>query len=63
VTLWRDVQDIRAALQEAGENFGESTLSRTVKELTDDGRLETQKLVRKNMYRITEKGLEGLQST
>lgn len=63
VTLWRDVQDIRAALQEAGENFGESTLSRTVKELTDDGRLETQKLVRKNVYRITEKGLEGLQST
>ena len=63
MTLWRDVQDIRAALQEAGENFGESTLSRTVKELTDDGRLETQKLVRKNVYRITEKGLEGLQST
>jgi hypothetical protein len=63
VTSWRDVQDIRAALQEAGENFGESTLSRTVKELTDDGRLETQKLVRKNVYRITEKGLEGLQST
>ena len=63
VKLWRDVQDIRAALQEAGENFGESTLSRTVKELTDDGRLETQKLVRKNVYRITEKGLEGLQST
>ena len=55
VTLWRDVQDIRAVLQEAGENFGESTLSRTVKELTDDGRLETQKLVRRHAYRISAK--------
>ena len=63
VTFWRDLRDIRVALQEVGENIGESTLSRTLKELTDDGRLETQKSAKKNQYRITEKGLEGLQGT
>ena len=62
VTLWRDLRDIRVALQEAGEIIGESTLSRALKELTDDGRLETQKSVRRHEYRITEKGLEGLQN-
>jgi len=60
--LWRDLRDIRVALQEAGEIVGESTLSRTLKELTEDGRLETQKSVRRHEYRITEKGLDGLQS-
>ena len=62
VKLWRDLRDIRVALQEAGEIVGESTLSRALKELTEDGRLETQKSARRHEYRITEKGLEGLRS-
>jgi hypothetical protein len=62
-TLWRDLRDIRVALQEAGEIIGESTLSRTLKELTEDGRLDTQKSGKRNEYRITEKGLESLRMT
>jgi hypothetical protein len=62
-TLWRDLKDIRVALQDVGEIVGESTLNRTLKELTADGRLETQKSGKRNEYRITEKGLDGLRTT
>lgn len=60
-TLWRDLKDIRVALQDSGEIVAESTLNRTLKELTEDGRLETRKSGKRNEYRITEMGLEGLQ--
>ena len=60
-TLWRDLSDIQTALQERGETFGESTLSRTLKALSQCGRLETRKSGKRNEYRITEMGLEGLQ--
>lgn len=59
--LWRDLQDVQAALQEVGETFGESTLSRTLKALSQDGRLETRKSGKRNEYRITEMGLDGFQ--
>jgi hypothetical protein len=51
--LWRDLQDVQAALQ--------STLSRTLKALSQEGRLETRKSGKRNEYRITEMGLDGLQ--
>ena len=60
-TLWRDLKDVRVALQDSGKIVGESTLNRTLKELTEDGRLETRKSGKRNEYRITEMGLQGLQ--